>query len=345
MSNNPKNNDEEIEIGSLFVILGNGIQRFFTFIGSIFKGLFHFLIKTLLFVKKNSLKLGIAAFIGATIGFVLEVNKDQHYGADMLVQPNFESSRQLYNNVKYYNDLVKQKDIPLLAKTFKISTAEASSLRKFEMFPLKSENDIITAYDNLILEVDTLTAKSYSFEKFKRAFTDFDYKTHQIQVKATDKNVFGSLSGIIISSIVENEYFNKVKNLNNENLNRTDSLLRINLAQTDTLLTVYKNVLLEKAKKENAATNIDLGGKSSSTNELELFNTKRSLNEELKEITRNKSEKSDVINVISKLQSHGYEITGISKNLAFQIAALCVLLMILFLLLLQLNNYLENYKK
>lgn len=345
MSNNPKNNNEEIEIGSLFVILGNGIQRFFNFITSIFKVFFHFLIKTLLFLKKNAIKLGIAALIGATIGFILELNKDQHYGADMLVQPNFESSRQLYNNIKYYNDLVKQEDSVLLAKTFKISTAEASSLRKFEMFPLKNENDIITAYDNLILEVDTLTAKSYSFDKFKRAFTDFDYKTHQIQVKATDKNVFGSLSGIIISSIVENEYFNKVRNLNNENLNRTDSLLRINLAQTDTLLTVYKNVLLEKAKKENAATNIDLGGKSSSTNELELFNTKRSLNEELKEIIRNKSEKSDVINVISKLQSHGYEVTGISKNLAFQIAALFISLMILFLLLLQLNSYLENYKK
>lgn len=345
MSNNPKNNDEEIEIGSLFVILGNGIQRFFNFIANIFNGFFHFLIKTLLFFKKNAIKLGIAALIGATIGFILELNKDQHYGADMLVQPNFESSRQLYNNIKYYNDLVKQEDSILLAKTFKISTTEAASLKKFEMFPLKSENDIITAYDELILEVDTLTAKSYSFDKFKRAFTDYDYKTHQIQVKATDKNVFGSLSGVIISSIVENEYFNKVKNLNNENLNRTDSLLRKDLVQTDALLAVYKSVLLEKAKKDNAATNIDLGGKSSSTKELELFQTKRSLNEELKRVTDDKSGKSEVINVISKLQSHGYKITGISKNLGFQIAALCVSLMILFLLLLQLNNYLKNYKK
>lgn len=345
MSNHSQNNEEEIEIGSLFVILGNGIKKFFNFVGAIFTGIFHSFIEILLFLKKHIVKLGIAAIIGGTIGLVLELNKDQHYGADMLVQPNFESSRQLYNNIKYYNDLVKQEDSLLLAETFKISISEAASLKKFEMFPLKSENDIITAYDNLILEVDTLTAKSYSFDKFKRAFTDYDYKTHQIHVKATNKDVFGDLSGVIISSIVENEYFNKVKNLNNENLNRTDSLLRKNLVQTDTLLAVYKSVLLEKAKKENASTSIDLGGKSSSTKELELFRTKRSLNEDLKEITQDKSEKSEVINVISKLQSHGYEISGISKNLAFQLAALAVALMILFLLLLKLNSYLDNYKK
>lgn len=344
MSNQPKNNEEEVDLGSLFVIIGNGFSKFFKFIGSIFTGLFHFLIQILLFLKKNIVKIGIAAIIGGAIGLFLEFQKDQTYGADMLVNPNFHSTNQLYNNIEYYNDLVKQKETALLAKTFKISDADAGSLKKFSILAIENENDIIAAYDALILDVDTLTVKSYSFDKFKRAFTDYDYKTHKIHVEATNKNVFGDLGDVILASITENKYFNKVKNLTNENLNRTDSLLRKNLVQTDSLLAVYKNVLIEKSKKENSSTTIDLGNTSNTTNELELFKTKNQLNEELKEVTEDISEKSEVVNVISNFQPVGYEITGIRKNLAFQYAIMATGIMILVLLLLQLNKYLENYK-
>ena len=36
-----KNNEEEVDLGSLFVIIGRGFSKFFNFIGSIFKGIFH----------------------------------------------------------------------------------------------------------------------------------------------------------------------------------------------------------------------------------------------------------------------------------------------------------------
>lgn len=345
MSNQTKNNEEEIEVGSLFVALGNGLKNLFNFLGSIFKGIFDFLIQILLFLKKNIIKIGVAALIGGGVGLFLELNKEQAYGADMLVQPNFESTRQLYNNIEYYNDLIKQKDSTQLAKTFNVSKENAGSFKKFTILPIINENDIINSYDAFILDVDTLTVKSFSFNQFKRAFTDFDYKTHQIHVEATNKNIFGGLDDVILSSIIENKYFNKVKNLTNENLNRTDSLLRNDLSQTDSLLAVYKDVLLERAKKENAATSIDLGGKSDATNELELFNTKKDLNEDLKEVTEAISEKSEVVNVISKFQKVGYEISGISESLAFQFGTLAALVVIGLLLLAKLNRYLDNYKK
>jgi hypothetical protein len=337
--------EEEIELGSLFIIIGKGFSNLLKFIGNLFKELFHFLIIILLFIKSNFKKIAIAAIIGVVLGSFLEFKKGTTYGATLQVQPNFNSARQLYNNINYYNDLVKQKDTLQLATTFKISKEEASSLKKFEISPIKNANDFLTSYDDLILSVDTLTAKSYSFEAFKRTFTDYDYKVHTVSVIASKNNLFSKLDDVIISSIIDNKYFNKVKTLTNENLNRTDSLLRQNLSQIDSLRKVYMAVMIEESKKLNTGTTIDLGGTKQTTKELELFETNRRINKDLKEISEDKSEKSSVINVISNFQPIGYEIKGIDKNYGVLLGGLGAGLMIVFLLLAQLNGYLNNYKK
>jgi len=345
MSTENNTKDDEVELGSLFIIIGKGFSNLFNFIGNIFKGIYHFLILILLFIKEHTRKLLLSIVIGAVLGTVIELNKDTTFGADLQVQPNFKSTRQLYNNINYYNDLVEQKNTDLLAEVFGISSEDASSLKKFKVFPIKNGNDFLTAYDELILSVDTLTAKSYSFSLFKNTFTKYDYKVHNIHVIATKNDVFPKLDAIIISSIVENKYFNKVKTLINENLNRTDSLLRENIVQIDTLRKVYMKVLLEEAKKLSTGTTIDLGGEKRATKELELFETNRKINKDLKEISEDKAEKSEVVNVISNFQHVGYELKGVQENYGFIGGALGAALMILFLLLAQLNVYLDNYKR
>lgn len=346
MSNTPKNNEEEVDLGSLFVIIGRGFTNFFNFIGRIFKGLFDFLIQILLFVKTNIIKIGIGALIGALVGLTLEFKGEDKFESSLQVQPNFDSARQLYNNIGYYNDLVKQENFDLLSKTFTISLEEASSLKKFEIYPIVNENDILSAYDELIKEVDTATVKSYSYSKFKNMFTGYDYKIHNIRVVATQSDIFKRLDNKIISSIIDNEYFNKLKSINKENLHRTDSLLRKDLVQADSLHYVYKKVLLEEAKKNTSGTNIDLGGNGKKTSkELALFETSRELNEELEEISEAISEKSEIINVISNFQPVGHKVTEIRKNKAFQYAIVGSIIVVLGLLLLQLNSFLDRYKK
>jgi hypothetical protein len=343
MSTDKKNNEEEVDLGSLFVIIGRGFSKLFNFIGKILTLLFHFFIEILLFLKKHLLKLAIAALIGGIIGGVLEHEKGDRYASDLTLQPNFNSARQLYNNINYYDDLVKQKDTILLAKIFDISLKDAASLKDFEILPIKTENDILTAYDKLTQSVDTLTVKSYSHLQFKTMFTDYDYKFHTVTVQASKKRVFSNLDNVILSSIVENEFFDKLKNLTNENLNRTDLLLRKNLVQLDSLNKVYMRVMLAEANKESNGTNIDLGGEKRTTKELEIFETNRRVNNDLKKITEDKSEKTEVINVISNFQPVGYQVKEIPKN-SFRFALFGAGLMMFFLLLKKLNRYLENYR-
>ncbi len=345
MSNQIKNN-EEVDLGSLFTIIGRGFTKFFGFLGSLLNRLFDFIIQILLFLKKNILKLGLATIVGGLIGFAFEFKAETKYEANLYVKPNFSSSRQLYNNVKFYNDLVKQKNSELLKTTFNISETDAASLKNFQINPVINENDILTSFDDLTQSIDTTTVKSYSYAKFKAAFTKFDYKVHEIIVSSTQKDVFPKLSEAIISSIVNNDYFKTLKKINKKNLLRTDALLRKNLQQTDSLHTIYKKVLLEEAKKTNSGTTIDLGGSSPSINkELELFNTNSKLNEDLIKVNEKLSEKSEVINIVSNFQPVGHKVKEIQKNKGFQYALLGFISMILFLLAIKLNTFLENYRK
>ncbi|SHM86912.1 hypothetical protein [Polaribacter sp. KT 15] len=344
-NNQANNNEEEVDLGSLFVIIGKGFSKFFNFIGNIFKGIFHFFISILIFLRSNFLKIAIAAVIGFTVGLFLEVKKENTFGSTLLVEPNFESARQLYNNVNFYNDLVKQKDTSRIQSIFQIDKKSAGSLKKFEIEPIKNKSDIINSYDDFIKSVDTTTVKSYKFEDYKNSFEELDYKLHEITVIATKNDVFDKLSNVILESVTENKYFNRIKELTNENLNRTDSLLRQNLGQVDSLRRVYMQVMVEEAKKQSNGTSIDLGGEKRTTKELELFETNRKLNSELRSIVENKSKKYEVINVISDFQPIGYEIKGVTKNLGFQLAIALSVLVILILLVLKLNTYLNTYKK
>jgi type IV secretory pathway component VirB8 len=68
------------------------------------------------------------------------------------------------------------------------------------------------------------------------------------------------------------------------------------------------------------------------------------LKRDLKDVSEDISDKSEVINVISNFQPVGYEIRGLSKNSIVIFAALAFIAMIGIILLLKLNKFLESYK-
>jgi len=173
--NSKSNNEEEVDLGSLFLIIGKGFSKFFNFIGGIFKGIFHFLVSILIFLKENNLKIGIAAIIGLVTGFFLEIKSSDSFSSVLLVQPNYKSVSQLYNNINYYNDLVVQKDTLGIQNLFNLDKETAASIKKFSIAPITNESDIINAYNDFVLEVDTATVSSYSFKEFKNSFNDLDY--------------------------------------------------------------------------------------------------------------------------------------------------------------------------
>ena len=83
------------------------------------------------------------------------------------------------------------------------------------------------------------------------------------------------MGDVIITSVVDNDYFKTLKNITNENLNRLDSRYRQNLVQIDSFGKVFMQVLLADSKKVSTGTNIDFAGENRSSKEIELFYTNR----------------------------------------------------------------------
>jgi len=337
--------DDEVDLGNLFKIIGKGFKNLFNAIGQFFKSVFHYFILLLLFLRNNALKLGIAVFIGSVIGLYLDLTLPKQYSSSMIVEPNFKSAQQLYQNINFYHELVKQKDLNLLAQTFQIPVSEASKLKGFYIEPLKNENEKYEFFNDFIEEVDTTTIKNIDIIEFKKGFTDYDYKYHQIKVKSLSNIIFEKLSTPIISSIQNNSYYKYQKKINDENLFQNEKVLVKSLQEVDTLRKIYNEVLITEAKKAEMGTNITLAQGVKKTDELELFNESLKLNEELINNNKEKAETTDILNVVSTFSKVGIKERSLLKKMTAILGLGFGLLMLIFILLKQLNSYLLKYIK
>ena len=335
---------DEVDLGNLFKILGKGIQNFFNVIGQFFATLYHYLILFLLFLRNNAIKLGLATLIGAGIGLYLDLTKPAEYSSKMTVEPNFESTQQLYNNIYFYHELVQQKNIALLAKSLNISKEEASNLKGFYIEPIKNENEKYEVFNKFMQEVDTTVVKNLDIKDFKKGFSDFDYKYHQIKVKSTNSVIFSKLGDPIVSSLENNPYYKNLKKINDQNFLQNQQVLVKSLSEIDTLRKIYNEVLLTEAKKTGSGTSITLAQGVKKTEEVKLFNESLKLNEELIANNKEKAEVTEILNVVSTFSNIGLKERKIVSKYTFIIGFGAGLLMFLIVLFLQLNIYLLNYK-
>ncbi len=344
MSRQHMQKDEEVDLGSLFNAIGKGLQNLFNAIGRFFMGIFNLLILALVFIRNNAIKLGISILIGAIIGLVLDFTQPKQYSSAMIVEHNFNSAQQLYKNVEFYHELVKQKDSILLAEALDISVSEAAKLRGFYINPIKNENEKYELFDKFIDEADTATVSRVDIREFKKGFTDYDYKYHQIRVKSLGNSIFEKLSAPIVSSVASNPYFKNQKKINDQNLLQNEKVLIKSLSEVDTLRNIYNEVLITEAKKAGTGTNITLAQGAKKTNELELFNESLELNKDLISNNKAKAETTDILNIVSTFSKVGVKERSILKKYTFLLSIGFGLLMLLFILFRQLNKFLKYYK-
>lgn len=336
---------DEVDLGSLFKVLGKGIQNFFNTLGRFFTTLYHYLILFLLFLRNNAIKLSLATLIGAGIGLYFDLTKLPVYSSKMIVEPNFKSTQQLYNNIAFYHELVKQKDNDLLAESLNISVSDAAMLKGFYIEPIKNNNEKYEAFNKFAQELDTIFAKNIDIKDFKKGFSNLDYKYHTIKVKSTNSLIFGKLGDPIINSIENNTYYRNLKKINDENFLQNQQVLVKSLSEIDTLRRIYNEVLITEAKKMETGTSITLAQGVKKTEEVELFNESLKLNEELIANNTEQAKANEILNVVSTFTRVGLKERKITSRYTFNIGLLAGLLTLVIMLLLQLNTYLLNYKQ
>ena len=337
---------EEVDLGQLFKLIGRGFDRFFRFISSVFTGIFRIIILFLLFIQKHFMKFAIIGFIGLAIGIFLDLNKKTNYISTMVVEPNFNSVQQLYNNVSFYNELADAQDSTALSEAFNISKNEASSIKEFRVESYSDENQKVQLFDKFVRSLDTTTQKTIDMEAYLKNFNSLDARFHTISVVATNNKIAKKIQPSIINSISRNDYFNLQKEISDTNIKLQDSLYKKQVSEIDSLQLLYKRVMLKEAERAMEGTNISLGENGKESNkELALINKMDELKSSLVELNEERANKSSILNVISDFPRKGVEIKGFLNSYKFLVPSVLLGFTFFLLLLISLNTYLKNYKK
>jgi len=345
-TNSSSSSSEEVDLGQLFQLIGNGFKKLFRFIGNIFKGIFHTIILFMLFLQKHFIKFVIAAIVGLALGIYLDMVKEPKFISTMVVEPNFNSVQQLYNNVNFYNELAQAEDSTALAEALDVGVSEASKLKKFVVESYSDENQKVQLFDKFVRSLDSTTKKAIDMENYLKNFNSMDARFHTISVTATNSTVAKAIQPSIIKSISRNEYFQLQQSISDQNISLQDSLYKKQLMEVDSLQRLYKRVMEKEAEKPQQGTNISLGENGGQENkELALINQVDKLKENLVLLNEERANKSSILNVISAFPRRGVEVKGLLNSNKFWIPLGFIGITLLILSLFDLNNYLNNYNK
>ena len=338
--------DDEVDLGQLFKAIGRLFDRFFRFISSIFTGIFGVILLFLFFVQKHFVKLLAVVVIGFVIGVFMDKKKEPQYISTMVIEPNFNSVQQLYNNIGFYNELAKAKDSLSLSEALNITKKEASSIKRFSVESYSDENQKIVLFDRFVRSLDSTTKKAIDMKAYLKNFNSLDARFHTISVTASDNTIAKKTQSAIISSISNNSYFNLQKNISDSNIKLQDSLYSKQITEIDSLQLLYKRVMLKEAERSLQGTNISLGEKGDQNNkDLALLNKMDDVKLGLVELNKERGNKSSILNVISDFPVKGVPEKGILKSYKYIIPSLLLILTALLLLLFSLNKYLKNYNR
>ncbi|WP_298314785.1 hypothetical protein [uncultured Aquimarina sp.] len=344
---NKENTSEEIDLGQLFRLIGDAFNKLFRLIGNIFKGVFHLTIQFLQFLRINFLKFVIAGAVGVAIGWYWDSVSEPVYRSSMIVEPNFNSTQQLYNNIEFYNELAKEEAYQTLASSLKISDKEAETITEIEIESFTDDNQKLKHFSDFVSALDSVSRANLSYETYLVNFNNINARFHKIELKSKNSKVAKKCQKAIVRSIENNDYFNIQKKTHELNLKISDSVARKQLVEVDSLRLFYQKLkLLEIKKPENSGgTSINLSSENQNLDrsEIALLNEAKTLNTEIIKLNQEKADSENIINVISNFPDKGALVNDFFLKKKVLLPIGLVFLTFLFLILLLVNKYLKNY--
>jgi len=342
----PKSNND-IDLGELFRMIGRAFNRLFAFLRNVFLFLLDLVIRALIMIREHIVKFVIVGFLSLVVGWFIDSRQEKVYGASMYVKTNYGSVRQLYSNIKYYQGLAEDADSTTLAEIFGINKDQAGSLRGFFIEPDVTENGLLFEYNDFMKKADTTFVQDeIDFKKFKNSKSPLDFDTHQISVFSVEKSIIPKLQDPIVTKNIENYHIKKQKEIVLKNLDKTEKALEKRLIEIDTLNRVYKELLRKEPNElstKGAGTYIQMASNNDNkTKELELLNLNEVITNKILEISLQRDLSNETINVLSDF-SPGAEVKTFYDRFLFKIPVITFILLVIFILLRELNSYLNRY--
>ena len=340
---------EEVDLGQLFKLIGNAFQRFFDFIASIFKGVYKVILLLLIHIYKRIVWYAGALFIGVVVGFIVDKTSDKMYGANMFIQTNFNSARQVYENVKQFHQLAyEDKDTLELAKRLNISPAEASHLKGFYLEPDLDENEMAEMYSNFYIRLDSLSRVTMTFDLYKESLTPYNYTIHKLGVASTDKSIYKKVEDAFTLQLSNNDYLKELVSVNRQNLVKEEQTLSQQVEKTDSLVQEYLKIRVNQSEKQlipGSGTNLYMGDAESSTlimDESIVIEKRLALERQKRRVNLDLVEQKNVVNVLAGFPNSGYDISEWTDKKKFVFPIILFILTLIIFTFLGLKNFLEK---
>ena len=264
-NNIPNNNSsDEIDLGQLFQMIGNGFNR-----------IFRSFLRLFLYLKKNALILFGLVVLGGAIGFGLNLIVDKRMKTEVIVKPNLDSRNYLYEVVDEIQSNIKAKDTLF----FKDLGILVENLQGFEI-TVESLGDTRKNAEQGIEYLEILKG----FEGSSEAISDIvraeilsksTLINHKITFYFKNPIIGQDYAKKLMKYINSNEYFVELIEVYTEN---SKERIKQNLElakQIDGLIASYADKLAEKDKTTTSGTiSFDTEEKVDVTG---LFNLKNNL--------------------------------------------------------------------
>ncbi|MFI0429718.1 hypothetical protein [Mariniflexile sp. HMF6888] len=347
------NQSEEVDLGQLFKLIGNAFDRFFKFIASIFIGIYNVFLLLLIHIYRRLVWYATAVILGVVIGFIIDMNSNKLYGANMFIETNFNSARQVYENVKDFHQLANiDKDTLGLAKKLGISTDEAAHLKGFYIEADLDENNIAEMYSDFCKRLDSISRLEMTYERYKNSLTAYNFRVHRIGVASTNKSIYKKIEQAFIEGISGNAYLNELAKVNNEILVRKDSVLQNQIQKTDSLVKEYLQIRINESKKEpipGSGTNLYMGdaesGGSLMVDESKLLERRLGLENGRRVLDSAIVRQKNVVNVLANFPQSGYDIREWYDKKKFLLPLILFVMTLLVFSFMGLGKYLGKQSK
>jgi hypothetical protein len=314
--------DADADLSLFLYKSGRSVKQFLLWIGRSIGRLGDLLLLLLLFLIRNILWLLIGLVLGLSYGFY-KLSKGSTYNSEMVVQANFNSSRELFSTVDYFNALISSHQVKDLSKIFELTPAEAEQLSEFSVEPVNSElitaqmykEEFILPNRNGKLRLDTFWTRTIKYEDFKESLTKFDYPLYSITAVTTNPTIFGKLGAGILNHVNKNELLSSVREKQSMSNADKEKLLVASIINLDSLRKAYNERLVKGEPVTpggNQMTVLD-GTTEPQTPELDLYDKMLELQEELKSSRRRTATENNIIAVFSPFSPLGEKVSFIDS--------------------------------
>ena len=350
-----KNSKEEIDILSLFSLVGKKTNSLLVLIINLFISILNLIVRISYLMKKKYLLLLISFIIGTLIGSAY--NKFFYvpkYTSSLTLSPNFGSTYHLYEDIKFYQSLIDQNDFEKLNTYLNIDSQEAMALINISIEPYIDESLKLKNYQELVIMADSVTALTLSYEKFVNKIPFDAYLVHILTLKSTNNKVPPQLEQSIINSHENNKYYSNIKNTYLENLKIKKEYIKSSIKKIDTLLFSNPRNFKGDFNSAKSGTTIVLDENQNQSIDLELFNNYSKLNNELIYINKELNKNANILNIISSFPKTAKQ-SNKDQSYIKNGGVISFLLTFILLLLYEINKFLNktprlqinllNYKK